>query len=79
MSTDNVHLVRTAKTEIDESVMGVLDELMKEAKEGRLAAIAVAVIRPDGCMNSTFSNSDKAAMLLGAVQLLSSRLLASLE
>jgi hypothetical protein len=77
--TENIHLVRTIKTEINESVIEVLDALMASAKEGKIVAIGAAVIRPDGCMNSTFSQSDNAAQLLGAIQLLSYRVLESLE
>jgi hypothetical protein len=76
---DNIHLVRTVQTEINESVIEVMEKLMEEAKEGKIVAIAAAVIRPDGCMNSTFSQSDNAALLLGAIQLLSFRVLESLE
>lgn len=77
--SENVHLVRTIKTEINESVIEVMEKLMEEAKAGKIVAIAAAVIRPDGCMNSTFSQSDNAALLLGAIQLLSFRVLESLE
>jgi hypothetical protein len=79
MAENNIHLVRTVKTEIDESVIEVLDALMNDAKEGKIVAIAAAVIRPDGCMNCTYSQTDNAAYLLGAIQLLSSRILKSLE
>lgn len=62
-----------------ESAIEMLETVLEQAKEGRVAGVAIAVVRPNGACNSSHSETYSAPALLGAVTLLNYRLLRYIE
>lgn len=52
----------------------MLEKVLVEAKEGRVAAIAIAYVTPSNNASTGISRSNKAWSLIGAVQYLQHRL-----
>ena len=61
------------------SVIETLEAALDEAKEGKIRGVAIAVVRPDMALNTSWSDSDAAAPLIGAVALLQKRIVQSLD
>ena len=61
------------------SVIETLEAALAEAIAGKIRGVAIAVLRPDMAMNATWSDSDAAAPLVGAVALLQKRIVSSLD
>jgi len=68
-----------ARRRVNTDVVSLLEKALAEAKEGYVAAIGLAIVRPSGHVNCAFTNFETAGMLLGAVALLQSRLIANME
>lgn len=75
----NIHLLDTQATEIQASVIEILEGMLEHAKAGEIHGIAIAIIRSDGAANGTYSASNQAAALLGSMQLLSHRLMEEIK
>ncbi len=74
--------IRLFKTEKDmdrETVLEVIEELMKVAKEGKIDALGVACVLDRGHISAAFSETTEGARLLGAAALLQARVMAALE
>jgi len=64
---------------VDPHVVGLLEEILEQAKSGDVSAIAVSIIRPNGCVGYRFrwqSGQVGSLELLGAIELLKSKLVA---
>jgi hypothetical protein len=61
-----------------ESVVFILEDLLEEARAGKIQAVGVAIIRPDLSMHSSWSESH-AAVLLGGISVLQHRVIESLD
>lgn len=58
-----------------QSVVKTLEELTKSAVAGEISAIVIGIVRPDGALNTEWSESNRsAAQMLGASSLLLYRL-----
>lgn len=64
----------TAQAKIDESVVMRLEDALSDAKAGKIAAIAIACVTPDGATYCSWSASFKFIELLGAVSRMQYRL-----
>ena len=61
------------------SVIETLEAALDEAKEGKIRGVAIAVVRPDMALNTSWADSDAAAPVIGAVALLQKRIVQSLD
>lgn len=61
------------------SVLETLENVLEEAREGRVAEVAIAIVRPNGAANTAWSDMDNAAGLLGAITLCAHRLSKGLD
>lgn len=60
------------------SVIQTLEAALADAREGRIIAVSISIVRPDGAANCSRSQTDDVARLLGAITLAQGRLLANL-
>jgi hypothetical protein len=63
----------------NEDVIHLLEQVLEEAKEGRIVAVGLAVVRPSSNVNCCFTDFDNAGLLMGAAAMLQARLIANLE
>jgi len=61
--------------ECKKDAIEILEQALKEAQAGKIACCGVAVVRPNGGINSASSDTNDCGRLLGAVSLLHYRLL----
>lgn len=66
--------LKTRPREVVASVVQRLEELLTEAREGKITAVAIAALRTDRAISATWSETDDFAGLLGAVARLEYRL-----
>lgn len=66
--------LKTGRDECVQSVIDTLEECLADAKDGRIVAVALAVVRPDGSINTSRSISDDVGRLLGAMSLAQARM-----
>lgn len=78
MSAD-IKVLHTSREASIKSVIGTLEEALRQANEGDVVAVCLAVVRPDGALNTAWSDANPVAPLLGGVSLLQSRLLSALD
>lgn len=78
MSAD-IRVLRTSRETSIKSVIATLEEALRQANEGEVVAVCLAVVRPDGSLNTAWSDADPVAPLLGGATLLQSRILAALD
>lgn len=57
----------------------ILEETLQEVRDGDIAQVAIALVRPDGSLDAYWVETDEAAKLLGAVALLQYRLVAEVD
>lgn len=69
--------LKTERAAFREEVVSLLEQALAEARAGDVAAVAIAVVRPDGHVNCGFTDFDTAGPLLGSVALLQARLIAN--
>jgi hypothetical protein len=63
----------TRPAEVCASVVETLEEVLAEARAGDITAVAIAIVRPNGAINSTTSETDDVGTLLGAITLMQGR------
>lgn len=61
------------------SVIETLEAALAEAKAGNIVAVALSVVRPSGAINTSRSQTDDVARLLGAVGLTHARLVKAID
>lgn len=61
-----------------QSAIIILEDCLREVKEGRIRSVAIAIIEKNNCMNATWSEGDLSSML-GAISLLNYRMLKASE
>jgi hypothetical protein len=66
--------LKTRPNQVIASVVERLEEVLKDAKEGKITAVAVAAIETGGAVLTSWSETDDFAALLGAVSRLLYRL-----
>ncbi len=74
-----LHVIETAQDLDRKSVIETLEAALAEAKEGLVRGVALAMVRPDLALNTSWSDSNAAAPLVGAVALLQKRIVESLD
>ncbi len=71
--------LKTVRQINNSSVIEVLKHTLKEARAGKITAVTVAMVRPDGAANAYFSNTDQASAMLGALTVAQGRFFNALE
>ena len=66
--------LKTRPREVVDSVVMRLEEALKEAKEGKLSAVAIAAVESEGALITTWSETDDFGRLLGAIARLQHRI-----
>jgi hypothetical protein len=61
-----------------ESTIEVLEEMIKQAREGHIQSVGIAVLRPDGSTGTAWSDAT-ASGLLAAISLLNHRLIKAID
>lgn len=74
-----LRVIESAQEIEKKSVIETLEAALEEAKAGKIRGVAIAVVRPDMALNTSWSDSDAAAPLVGAVALLQKRIVQSLD
>ncbi|MDB5620519.1 hypothetical protein [Tardiphaga sp.] len=74
-----LHVIETAQDLDRKSVIETLEAALAEAREGLIRGVALAVVRPDLALNTSWSDSNAAAPLVGAVAVLQKRIVESLD
>lgn len=59
---------------VNEGAITVLEDALALARSGVIDAVAIAYVRPDGAVNSCYSDSRNAVTLLGALDILGARM-----
>lgn len=62
-----------------DKVIRVLEDALREARAGDIVNVALAVVRPDLALNTSWSPSSSIAPMLAAVSLLKHRILTKLD
>jgi hypothetical protein len=70
----NLVELKTRPAEINASVIARLEEVLAEAREGKIAAVAIAGVYSDGSTAQVWSQTDDFGKLLGAVARLEYRI-----
>lgn len=74
-----LRVLETAPQRMSASVIETLEKVLEDAREGNVTAVGIAVVRPNGTVNTAFSQSDQAGALLGSVSLLQARMINAVE
>ena len=56
------------------TVVALLEEALKQAKNGEICAVAIATVQPDGCANGNWAHKADYYTLLGSLARLQQRL-----
>lgn len=75
----NLVLLETERAACCNSVIETLEEALAEARAGQIIAVGIAVVRPNGSINSSRSQTDNVAPLLGAMVLAQTRFTKAIE
>lgn len=59
--------IKTRPVAIVETVIARLEEMLEEARNGKIIAIAIAAVEIDGSISSSWSGSDDFPRLLGSI------------
>jgi hypothetical protein len=70
----NVVEIKTRPAEVVASVIARLEEVLAEAREGKIVAVAIAGVNLDGSISSAWSETDDFGKLLGSVARLEHRI-----
>lgn len=62
-----------------QSAVETLEAVLEEALQGKVSAVAIAIVRPNGAANTCSSSASKGVNLLGAISLLHLRVAQSIE
>lgn len=71
--------LKTERASSNEAAILMLEDMLAQARAGEVVAVGIAVVRPGSHINCGFTDFDNAGLLLGAVALLQSRVLANME
>jgi hypothetical protein len=66
-------ILKLVKTNVSKDAVDILEQLLKEAKEGNIIAVGAAIVRPNGYVCSATSETEHVAQMLGAMELLKYR------
>ena len=58
-----------------ESAINTLKAILDQAVEGRVSGVGIAIVRPHGGIDTTFSGTQQGPALVGAITLLQHRIL----
>lgn len=67
--------LKTRSDEVNQSVVETLESALEAAKQGKLVAVAIAGVMPDGSAFTSGSASDCMPGLLGALSIMEHRML----
>jgi hypothetical protein len=70
----NLVELKTRPVLVNESVVARLEEVLAEARAGKIASVAIAGVESDGSIVSAWSETDDFGKLLGAVARLQFRI-----
>lgn len=70
----NIVELKTRPAEVNESVIARLEEALTEAREGKIACVALAFMNQDGSIGSSWSETDNFPVLLGSIARLMHRI-----
>lgn len=73
----DLRVIETDRAACRASAVETLEAALADARDGRVVAVAVAVVRPQGGVNVAWSRSDDLGRLLGAASVLQHKLAAS--
>jgi hypothetical protein len=65
-----LRVVETRPAVVHKSVVETIEAVLAEAKEGRIVAVALAVVRPDMATNRSWSETDCLPALIGGTAIL---------
>jgi hypothetical protein len=68
----SLHVIEAEPVSPD--LIETLEVALKEAREGKLSSVAIAVVHRDGCITSAWSTPPSFGLLLGAVHRLAHRM-----
>jgi hypothetical protein len=71
--------LETYPAAVQRSVIDTLETALAEAREGKVAAVALALVRPSGAINTSRSECDDVGRLLGAMALSQARMCSSID
>lgn len=63
----DIHELKTRPLAVQEDVVARLTEALEMAKRGEIAAVAIAMVHPDGGAGHMWSGGDHFASTLGAI------------
>jgi hypothetical protein len=66
--------LKTRSAQVVASVVMRLEEVLQDAREGKISAVAIAAVETGGALITTWSETDDFGRLLGAVSRLEYRL-----
>jgi hypothetical protein len=73
----SITLLKTAADHCNESVIERLNHVLERAKAGEVVAVGIAYVLHSGAISTTWSSSEPAAPLLGAIALLQHEFISS--
>ena len=71
--------LKTRPIKVVDSVIERLETILKEAREGKISSLAIAVVDDEGAMNCCWSDSEDTGRLIGSVARLQHRLNLSID
>jgi hypothetical protein len=74
-----IHVLETERAKIQRTVIQTLEDALAQAREGDITAVSIAVVRPNGAVNCSRSETDDVGRLLGAMSLAQSRMHRDIE
>lgn len=60
-------VLQIVKPPVDDEVVALLEEALEDARQGKVRAVAMAIVTNDLQIGSTWSTGDSFAALLGAI------------
>lgn len=66
--------LKTRPVAISETVIARLEEMLEEAKSGKIISVAIAAVENDGSISSSWSGTDDFPRLLGSIARLQHRI-----
>ena len=75
----NIREVEFGRPESNPDVVGLLEEWLSRAKDGKLHAVAIAAVHPDGAVSTDWSAGGRLIGVIGAVAILNHRVMMAVE
>lgn len=63
----DLKVIRTAKTAVTQDVVDILEMYLEDAREGKIDAIAVAIVTPDARVATSYALGRQGYVVAGAV------------